>query len=111
MYGRIFQDAYLNFKWWKWTLVILCAAWGAAVLLVSIFQCSPVPRFWNPTLPGHCIDGHTFFWGNAISNLLLDVIILATPFLLLWGAKTTDRSTMKLRDRLVVSGMFLLGGL
>lgn len=111
MYGRIFQQSYYYIKWWLWTLIVLCAAWGAAVLLVSIFQCIPVPRFWNPTLPGYCIDGQTFFWGNAISNLLLDVIILATPLFLLWGGNTLDESTMLVRTRLVVSGLFLLGGL
>lgn len=78
-------------------------AWGLSVLLVSTFQCSPIDKAWYPRLPGHCINPQTFFWGNAISNLFLDVLILMLAVFPVW------KSSMARRQKIIVTGVFALG--
>jgi len=80
-------------------------AWGIACLLVSIFACNPIQGFWDTTIPSTCIDVRAFYIGNAVPNILTDVVILALPIKYIWCLQ------MCWKQKLVVSGMFLLGSL
>ena len=80
-------------------------AWGIAVILVSIFQCNPVRGAWDLTVPATCITLPKFYLGNAVPNIAMDVIILALPIPNVWTLQ------MSIRQKYVVSGLFLLGGL
>ena len=80
-------------------------AWGIAVILVSIFQCNPVRGEWDLTVPATCISVEHFYIGNAVPNIAMDAIILALPIPNVWALQ------MSLRQKYVVSGLFLLGGL
>ena len=80
-------------------------AWGIAVILVSIFQCNPVRGEWDLTVPATCISLEHFYIGNAVPNIVMDAIILALPIQNVWALQ------MSLRQKYVVSGLFLLGGL
>ena len=80
-------------------------AWGIAVILVSIFQCNPVRGEWDLTVPATCISLEHFYIGNAVPNIAMDAIILALPIPNVWALQ------MSLRQKYVVSGLFLLGGL
>lgn len=60
LYRRIF--VYRSFRIVSLLVGVLVTSWGIAVLSVSIFQCTPVDKFWNPSLHGHCVDAQTFFW-------------------------------------------------
>lgn len=80
-------------------------AWGIAVILVSVFQCNPVRGAWDLTVPATCITLPTFYLANAVPNITMDVIILALPIPNVWTLQ------MSIRQKYVVSGLFLLGGL
>ena len=80
-------------------------AWGIAVILVSIFQCNPVRGAWDLTVPATCITLPKFYLANAVPNIAMDVIILALPIPNVWTLQ------MSIRQKYVVSGLFLLGGL
>ena len=80
-------------------------AWGIAVILVSIFQCNPVRGAWDITVPAACIILPKFYLANAVPNIAMDVIILALPIPNVWTLQ------MSIRQKYVVSGLFLLGGL
>ena len=79
--------------------------WGTAILLVSIFSCQPVNGFWDVTIPSKCINTRNFFIGNSVPNICMDVFILALPFGKVWKLQ------MSARNKILVSGLFLLGGL
>ena len=80
-------------------------AWGIAVILVSIFQCNPVRGEWDLTVPATCISLEDFYIGNAVPNIAMDAIILALPIPNVWALQ------MSLKQKCVVLGLFLLGGL
>lgn len=80
-------------------------AWGVAVILVSIFQCNPIRGAWDLTIPATCIPLPRFYLSNAVPNIVMDVIILALPIPNVWNLQ------MSIRQKFVVSSLFLLGGL
>ena len=50
-----------------------------ATFFASIFQCTPVVRAWNKTIPGSCIDITDNWYANAGFSIATDIIILALP--------------------------------
>lgn len=85
---------------------VIVIMWCLAVFFTALFQCKPIAFNWDKTIEGGtCIDPQTFFWGNSISNLLTDVIILGLPLPMIWGLN------MSMGKKIAVTGIFLLGGL
>ncbi|PVH77142.1 hypothetical protein DL98DRAFT_424172 [Cadophora sp. DSE1049] len=101
MYLRIFPVR--SIKIGAYVLAALSISWCISIIMVSIFQCTPIERTWNPAIPGHCINLKASFIGNAIPNILTDVAILALPMQQVWSLHT---STMQ---KAQISFVFLLG--
>jgi hypothetical protein len=81
-------------------------AWGIETALVGTFSCTPVRAFWDLTVKERtCINTTAFFIANSTAHVLLDICILVLPVKRVWALK------MSLRQKVVVSFMFLLGGL
>ncbi|KAK8043153.1 hypothetical protein PG994_013636 [Apiospora phragmitis] len=101
MYLRIFPSR--NFKYGAWFIGGIVVAWWIAIVLVCIFQCWPIPKAWNPALPGHCINLKASFIGNAIPNIATDIAILAMPVGQVWHLQ------VNLAQKISLLFMFLLG--
>ena len=80
-------------------------AWQIAIIAGIIWQCRPVQKAWDITVPGTCIDVAKLFLGNAIPNIITDVVIIMIPLPLTWNLQL-PRS-----QRLLLCGVFLTGGL
>lgn len=108
MYRRIFPTRFFRF-----TAVILgaiTAMWWISVLLVSIFQCTPVAFAYDKTIiatnpHAHCINTDQFYNGNAIPNIITDVLILALP------VREVLRLQIHRPQKTAILGMFMMGGL
>lgn len=103
MYARIFPTK--GFRLASIILGVISISWAISIIFVSVFQCTPVPRAWNPTVPGTCINLKGSFIGNAVPNIVTDIAILSLPVRAVWGLHAN------LVHRLSVIGMFLLGSL
>ncbi|KAL6709933.1 hypothetical protein ACN47E_000718 [Coniothyrium glycines] len=70
-----------------WALIVLSFMWGMGFALLAAFSCTPIAKNWNPTLPGRCIGWGTknpgqffaIYMGHAVSNSVLDVLVLMLP--------------------------------
>ncbi|KAI9742195.1 MAG: hypothetical protein M1818_004095 [Claussenomyces sp. TS43310] len=103
MYRRAFDIRSLRIQ--AWILGAIVVAWAIAIVCVCIFQCDPVPKAWSPWLDGHCIDLKGSFIGNAVPNIVTDVLILALPVRYVW------KLVPNLALRLQLTCVFLLGSL
>ncbi|KAK7957754.1 hypothetical protein PG996_010799 [Apiospora saccharicola] len=101
MYLRIFPSR--NFKYGSWAIGGVVIAWWIAIVAVCVFQCTPIPKAWNPMLEGHCIDLKASFVGNAIPNIATDIAILAMPVSQVWHLQ------VNLAQKISLLFMFLLG--
>ncbi|RWA12357.1 hypothetical protein EKO27_g2747 [Xylaria grammica] len=101
MYIRIFASR--DFKLAARVVEGIVLAWWLSIALTCIFQCNPVSKAWLPLSPGKCINLKAFFYGNALPNILTDIIILSLPI----------RQVLKLQtgkaNKLSISFIFLLG--
>ncbi|PYI34225.1 hypothetical protein BP00DRAFT_423209 [Aspergillus indologenus CBS 114.80] len=103
MYARIFPTR--NFRIAALILGSIAACWVLAIICVSVFQCAPIAKAWDPRLPGSCINLKGSFIGNAVPNIVTDVAILSLPVRVVWGLHAS------LTHRLSVIAVFLLGSL
>ena len=89
-----------------WVNFGLQAFWGFAWLFVYAFQCYPVYQIWTAAVGQRrtCWNGSANY-GYAISNVLMDVLVLVMPQTIVW------RLQMSTRQRLAVSGIFLMGAM
>ncbi|KAJ5951566.1 uncharacterized protein N7479_009979 [Penicillium vulpinum] len=101
MYCRIFPTREIRIA--SMILGGISLAWAIAIILVSIFQCTPIARAWDTRIPGTCIDLKASFIGNAVPNIVTDILILSLPVRVVWGLHAS------LTHRLSVIGIFLLG--
>ncbi|KAJ6038829.1 hypothetical protein N7499_003728 [Penicillium canescens] len=101
MYARIFPTR--GFRIAAIILGSIVIGWVVAIICVSVFQCTPLAKAWNPTLSGTCINLKGSFIGNAVPNILTDIAILALPVHVVWGLHAT------VTHRLSVIAVFLLG--
>lgn len=54
---------------------------------VVIFQCSPVQKAWDSTVPGKCLNLLTFFYVSFGIKLASDLVIFFLPIPLLYKTK------------------------
>jgi hypothetical protein len=88
-----------------WATGVLVIAYFIACTITAIAGCSPMAKFWNQSLPGHCIDTVEFFRWNGVANMLLDFLVLCVPLPMAWRVKTT------VQQKCILTGLFMLGGL
>lgn len=79
------------------------------ILPLNIFQCHPVNAYWDTYLlsdpSSHCLDFNKLFLGYAITDVLLDVIILCLPIYMI------QKLHLPKRQKFILCGIFLLGSL
>ncbi|KAF3031500.1 hypothetical protein E8E12_000456 [Didymella heteroderae] len=77
LYYRIFPLPYFR----KACIVLMgiSIGWTVSYLFVVIFQCTPIPRVYDRTIPGTCISFFGHRWSNAILTLVTDIAIFILP--------------------------------
>ena len=48
-------------------------------LLTLAFGCTPIDKYWDPTIPGHCIAGTKAGIAYGSLNFVSDVLIFVLP--------------------------------
>ena len=104
LYVRIFHNV-AKFRRICHCLLGYIIAYAIASILATIFQCSPIKRTFNHKLPGTCINLTAFWYANAISSILTDIVVLLLPMPLL------KRLHLPRRQKYGLMGVFALGGL
>ncbi|OTA99907.1 hypothetical protein M426DRAFT_27043 [Hypoxylon sp. CI-4A] len=84
--------------------------WGVSFFFATLFECYPVGKVWlslfgQPEHERYCYNHLPMFYATAISNMIMDILILAIPLPMVWKLK------MPRRQKIAVSGIFLLGAL
>jgi hypothetical protein len=79
-------------------LIVLVAATGIAVVIVTCFQCRPLAYLWDPE--GHpgarCIDINAFWRWGSFPNIITDVMILLLPVPCIWKLQLSTRDKVGL---------------
>ncbi|KAK3950633.1 hypothetical protein QBC32DRAFT_375912 [Pseudoneurospora amorphoporcata] len=86
---RISQDTWVRLLIW---LIILSVnlSLGVAVAL-TWGQCDPIPKIWQPDLPGHCMDKQIQIHYNmftAVYSGAMDMVLAVLPWHIIWSMLT-----------------------
>jgi len=104
LYRRIF-----GMTWTIWVCMLLTAGYFVSCTVAFLVCCQPVSYYWSQYIDptgGKCVfDLYPFYIGNAAANLTTDVLILLVPIPLTW------RLQMRTSQKILIIGIFLLGGL
>ncbi len=105
LYIRVFTTK--TFKWTTIGLGYLCLLWFLIAVLAEILQCSPVSAAFHldSLMPDQCIDLQACHLGFAISNLMLDVVVVTYPLPVIWSLQL-DR-----QQKIVLTAFFSFGNL
>lgn len=60
-------------------MLVVLIAQALSFVLTAAFQCNPIPKAWNATLPGHCVQINVFYLANAALNILTDLMTYTLP--------------------------------
>lgn len=102
LYLRIFVQR--PFRIACWVMIAIIASYGIASTLAAIFQCSPIPRAWDKTIPGHCINITQNWYANAGFSIITDLIILLLPMPIIFSLHLPKSQKISL------AFIFALGG-
>ncbi|KAK3329282.1 hypothetical protein B0H66DRAFT_579121 [Apodospora peruviana] len=62
-----------------YALLAIVLAYMVATFASSVWQCTPIPRAWDKSIPGTCISISANWHANAGFSIATDVLILALP--------------------------------
>ncbi|KAJ9210487.1 hypothetical protein DTO166G4_7954 [Paecilomyces variotii] len=85
-------------------MITVLAIYGTWAVLSGYLNCIPVAKFWDPTIPGYCIDMKALWFSNASMHIFTDIVILVMP---LPALRSLD---LPQRQRLALMGIFAVGG-
>ncbi|KAE8365612.1 hypothetical protein BDV27DRAFT_144277 [Aspergillus caelatus] len=103
LYRRIF-----GMNWMMWVCLALSIGHGACCIIAFLCSCRPLSYFYTQFVDpsgGKCIINlYAFYLGNAATNVLTDVITLLVPI------PIVSRLQIRPMQKVLISGIFLLGG-
>lgn len=103
LYLRLFSSP--RFRVVALTIMGLIVAASIGSICATIFQCIPVAGAWNHSIKSRCINSGQFWVAYAVMNILTDVMVLVLPIPMI------QKLTLGKRDKTMLYGLFLLGGL
>lgn len=93
-----------SFRWAIYALNAFNICLAISIFFACMFQCSPIPYFWDKTIAGGtCFNMGAFYVGTAGLTIFTDVLVLALPFWIFLGLK------MPVRVKVALLFVFLLG--
>ncbi|CCC07814.1 hypothetical protein SMACR_01380 [Sordaria macrospora] len=84
--------------------LVFVAMWSISQLLIVIFTCTPIEKFWlADSVPGKCMPNLPFWYINAAGNIVTDVLIFIIPLPALGSLN------LRKNQKLALIGVFCLG--
>lgn len=68
-----------------WTLLAVNVLFGIAGTLVALLNCRPIPKFWNRTIPGSCMNTAQYIFGTISVTIITDALVSIIPAAILIG--------------------------
>ena len=83
-YLRIFKTVKL-YRSCCWAMIAILVIWCIFFDFRLIFTCVAVQKFWNSTIDhGSCRPEKPDYMATAVSNIVIDVLILTLPMPMIW---------------------------
>ncbi len=107
LFVRIFEVERRFVKITK-VLIWILSAYYFAITAAKIFICWPIPKFWNPRLPGRCLNSNTIFISDCIISIVTDCLILCAPLAIIWKLQMSVKQKVGSSLILVAGGLYVI---
>lgn len=84
------------FRWTVYALIGTVTVYTIVYEFLIIFQCTPVAKFWKPTMDGSCIGRMIPMMTLSVANALIDIVILLIPLKVVIPLKISTRQKVSL---------------
>lgn len=88
-----------------WFMLFVAFGFGMSNVFVILFQCVPLSKLWNPTMPGYCLNIVAFYYYNSIFMIANDVVMYIMPMVFTWNL------ALRRPQRIVLNLLFALGAM
>ncbi|PYI08049.1 hypothetical protein BO78DRAFT_365466 [Aspergillus sclerotiicarbonarius CBS 121057] len=87
------------------SLIMMCVVGCQATsfVLTAAFQCHPIAKAWDTSIPGHCVTINVFYLANAALNIVTDLITYSLPIRVILNLH------MPAKQKLALGGILCLG--
>lgn len=86
-------------------LIAFLFTYGAWAILSAWLNCIPAAKFWDDSIPGHCLNKKALWFSNSAIHILTDIMIIVYPMPALRSLN------LPRRQKIALMGIFSLGGL
>lgn len=90
-------------------MITIVAGWAVSFTIAMVAQCNPPSYFWRlfeKDYPTHCIDVFVMYEGLAISDLILDVLVLALPIPMVASLHLPWKTKIQVLDILMLGSVY-----
>jgi len=77
LYNHVFMGR--KFQIGVWITIFVVVASAVSTSLATVFQCTPIAKAWDASMPGHCIYVGGVWYASSAIAILTDVMIIALP--------------------------------
>jgi hypothetical protein len=91
LFLRIFPYSNKIFRYANFGVMTLVVFYTIASVITTIVQCLPVPRVYDKSIEGTCINLTAFWYANAVHSILTDILIIVIPCLLCYRLQTSKK--------------------
>jgi len=85
-------------------MVGVITVYGLWTVFGTMFVCWPIPHFWDPSIPGNCMNEWHIYYANAGLSIGTDLLTILLPMPVLKNLR------LPLRQRLALMMVFAIGG-
>lgn len=106
-YVRVFPNKWMRLSVYALTAFVI--AWTLAMVIVVIFQCTPVQFFWNREIArGHCINANDFYFAMAVVSTVVLVAVLFLPAPTIWKLQVSHTKRMGLAFVFTIGVLYVI---
>jgi hypothetical protein len=74
LYLRLFGHD-RRIRYFLWTVMVIVGLGSLVMVFPTIWQCKPVRRAWDKSVPGTCVNNMIFWYFHATWNILWDIVV------------------------------------
>lgn len=90
LYIRLFGIS-TRFRYWTYAVMFFVFGYLFSNLMTQFFGCTPIIKYWNPKIPGHCIIPINAAFSYGTMNFVSDFFIFILPLPMVWRLKLSRR--------------------
>ncbi|KGO69246.1 hypothetical protein PITC_095680 [Penicillium italicum] len=101
-YKRVFSTPRMHLA--SWIMICFLGLYGTWTIISAWANCVPLAKFWDPTIPGFCLNKKALWFSNSAVHIITDIVILIFPMPVLKSLQLPKR------QKVALMAVFALGG-